>query len=255
MPASCSVERPTADPATLDALAKNQPRLRAQPLFPGPLPRPPLHLGVLAIVAGVWVFIEIADEVHEDDRLSRLDGAIAQWLHAHATQPLTQLIRLVTTLGDPLLVLPVALIIASVWWWQRRRVRALLLAAVVPGGLLLNTALKHLFTRARPEWEQPLGAAHGFSFPSGHVAGATLLYGTLALLWVRRSKTWPARAAAIAVPIFLIVAVSFSRLYLGVHYLTDVLAAQSVAWAWIALCVTALDTLRRRHAIRTERAP
>jgi len=200
------------------------------------------------------MFIEIADEIHEQDELTRLDTGLADWLHLNAQLGLTRVIRVLTWLGSPAVVLPVAALVGALWWKHKRFARAALIWAGVFGGLLLNTALKYAFSRARPAWDEPLGAAHGFSFPSGHVAGATLLYGSVALLLFRDHISWRTRAAVLAILGLLIAIVSFTRLYLGVHYLSDVLAAQAIAWAWLALCVTALDTLRRRRAWLQEKS-
>jgi undecaprenyl-diphosphatase len=195
--------------------------------------------------------------VHEKDDIAAYDGAIAVWLQERATPGLTAVMLALTTFGAPLVAITAALVLAGVFWFHGQRPRALFLALTVPLGMLLNTGLKHAFARSRPMLEQPLATAYGHSFPSGHVAGATLLYGALSLILLRRAPTWKDRCAAVFVPGLVIATVAFTRLYLGVHYLTDVLAAHAVALSWVALCATAIDTLRRRRAFRADlnRAP
>jgi undecaprenyl-diphosphatase len=110
----------------------------------------------------------------------------------------------------------------------------------VSGGLLLNNILKLAFHRARPQFDDPLLMLTTYSFPSGHTMNATVLYGALATFVFAKSKSWPPRIVAAAVAITFIVLVAFSRVYLGAHYLSDVLGAICEGLAWTALCLTAL---------------
>ena len=113
------------------------------------------------------------------------------------------------------------------------------------GGLLLNVLMKLAFHRARPVFDDPLLTLSTYSFPSGHVAGSTILYG-LVVVWVfghtrRRSRRLLAVAGAFAA----IGLVAFSRMYLGVHYLSDVSAAFAEGVAWLALCLSAFAAFWR----------
>ena len=122
----------------------------------------------------------------------------------------------------------------------------LALVLVVPGGLLLNFLLKIVFARARPNWGDV--DLIGYSFPSGHTMSATLFYGLLGAFVVFAVKSWWWRAIAIAPAFMIIGAVGFSRIYLGAHYVSDVIAAFAAGAAWLAICLTAVETLRRhRH--------
>jgi len=203
-------------------------------------------IGVLAIAAGLWAFVEIADAVHEQDDIARWDGAVAEWLHDSASAGLTVVMLALTGLGDPVVVIVTGLVLAGLFWKAGERWRALFLFLSVPAGLALNTALKHAFLRARPVFDEPLASAHGYSFPSGHVAGATLLYTAVAVILVRSVRGARNRVRVVAVAGLLIVVVSFTRMYLGVHYLTDVLSRRRMAFSWVALSATLLNTLRRR---------
>jgi len=89
-----------------------------------------------------------------------------------------------------------------------------------------------------------------YSFPSGHTAAATVFYGLLACYLVRRVHAWRARVAIALAAAAMVVLVALSRMYLGAHYLSDVLAAAAEGAAWLAICITAVSTLHRRRLAR-----
>jgi membrane-associated phospholipid phosphatase len=120
---------------------------------------------------------------------------------------------------------------------------ALMLA--VPGGMLLNVLLKYTFQRARPRFDEPLLTLASYSFPSGHTSGAMLFYGLLAAYLVCTLPRPGARAAVLGLATLMVALVALSRVYLGVHYLSDVLAGIAFGGAWFAVCITVISTLRR----------
>jgi undecaprenyl-diphosphatase len=211
-----------------------------------------LTIGVLVILAAGWVFGGIAQDVIAGDPLTVIDRHVAVWLHRHATPALTAVMKCITVLGSGVWVAIVACLVGLVlavrrWWY-----RLLELVLVVPGGALLNVLLKHVFRRPRPVFQQPLEhlAAGGYSFPSGHANAAMVMYGFLAfLLLAHVVRVWRWRALVVLTTIFLIVLVDFSRMYLGLHYLSDVLAANASGLTWLALVLTAVNTWKRgrRH--------
>jgi undecaprenyl-diphosphatase len=119
--------------------------------------------------------------------------------------------------------------------------------------MLLNVGLKHIFHRARPHFDDPLLTLATYSFPSGHTASATVLYGLLACYLVAHSRSRARSVAIVAAAACMVGLVALSRMYLGVHYLSDVLAAAAEGCAWVATCVTAVSTLRRRRLERGAR--
>lgn len=127
----------------------------------------------------------------------------------------------------------------------RRRAEIAPLLASVLGGATLNHLLKHGIQRPRPGLEQALGVATDFSFPSGHVANATLLYGTLAALVLVGTRSRLRAAGAVALALLLVGAVACSRVVLGAHHPSDVVAGMLVGLAWTAACVAAFEALRR----------
>jgi undecaprenyl-diphosphatase len=117
---------------------------------------------------------------------------------------------------------------------------------------LLNLALKHLFQRPRPEFDHPLIHALGYSFPSGHMMGAMLFYGFMTVLVARQAEQWRWRTLAPLLAFFLVILIGLSRIYLGAHYLSDVMAAAAAGLAWLAFCVTGVEMFRQFRAhIRT----
>ena len=119
----------------------------------------------------------------------------------------------------------------------------------VPVGMLLTVMLKFAFHRSRPTWDDPILMIESFGFPSGHAMAATLLYGFLAAFGVRQVQAWRWRVLVVLTAGMVVVLVGFSRLYLGVHYLSDVLAGMAAGSAWLVLCLTVVGTLRRHREI------
>jgi undecaprenyl-diphosphatase len=137
----------------------------------------------------------------------------------------------------------------------RDRYTAVQVALCVVGGMLTNTGLKNIFDRTRPHFDPALAQAYGYSFPSGHVTAATLLYGSLMLLAWRQIPARPARIAVVVALFFLVQLIALSRMYLGVHYLTDVLAAQILGAIWITFTFTTAEILRRRRLALSKSRP
>ena len=119
------------------------------------------------------------------------------------------------------------------------------LVAVVPGGMLLNETMKHLFQRTRPILDHALLSLPSYSFPSGHVAGATLFCGALAIMFVAAVDNWWRREFIICAALTMVTLVAVSRLYLGVHFLSDTLAAFTEAGVWLSLCLLGMQRYRR----------
>ena len=191
------------------------------------------------------LFLAIAWNVTARSALVALDSRVATWLHGHGSRPLTALLFLVTNLHAPLAITAWSAIFGAYlarlreWYWLAT------LAASLAGGMLVNTFLKASYERLRPRFDDPLLVLQSFSFPSGHTAGAVLLYGVLAAFLVSRYYDARRRAACVATAIALVALVAFSRMYLGAHYLSDVLAAACSSTVWLVLCLSAGHALVR----------
>jgi undecaprenyl-diphosphatase len=200
------------------------------------------------LLAAAWVFGVIAHDVVSGAPLTALDVELAQWLHRHATPPLTATMLVITNLHSTVAVSCYAMA-AAVYLFSKRRWRALVTVFVcVAGGLTLNVLMKLAFQRARPTFEHPLLTLNTYSFPSGHMAGSTIFYG-LCIAWVwARTRRWRWRVPAVLAAALTLALVGLSRMYLGVHYLSDVAAAFAEGVAWMALCLTALHAFWRDSA-------
>lgn len=199
----------------------------------------PLAFGAVATLLVVAVLAGITGDVVGQQELSRGDPSVASWLAAHRTGWLTRAMQAVTWLGSGWVTVPVLVVAALLLpvWRDRRRTLALVLAVSL-GSALLVTVGKLLTVRPRPVIGEVLTTATGYAFPSGHSAQAAAAYGVLALLVSLRvgraakPLVWLAATA-------LALLVGFSRLYLGVHWLTDVLAGYALGACWLAVVVAA----------------
>jgi membrane-associated phospholipid phosphatase len=203
-----------------------------------------LTIGVLVLALGVWGFTQVVDELREREWRARADTVLAEFLNERASPGVTRVMLAITALGAPGVVLAVSAVMAVAMARQRDAYGVMGIVLAVPAGLLVNTVIKHTFDRGRPTLEPILTLASGFSFPSGHTAGATLLYGFLAVHLARRARDWNARAALVVLALLVIGLVAMSRVYLAVHYLTDVLAAMAGSAAWLAIALTGVESLR-----------
>jgi membrane-associated phospholipid phosphatase len=207
-----------------------------------------LTISVLLLIGASWMFGSIAEDVATRDAITELDVQVSQWFHSNATKPLTQAMLVVThihgTLGICILSLLVGvfMLLKREWYWL------LTLMISVPGGMLLNVALKHIFQRTRPTFDEPLLTLTTYSFPSGHAAGAALFYGVLAAYLVCKVTRWPWRVVIAVLAALLVALVALSRVYLGVHYLSDVLAGIAESIAWLAFSFTVIGAFQHRRA-------
>jgi undecaprenyl-diphosphatase len=215
-------------------------------------------VGFASVGVLVWM-------VRSHEALARFDRGVATWGGDHATDLSTSVLKAVTQLGSTIGVIVVAVIIAIIEMVRRpARMLPVYLALVVLGQNLIANTVKVIVDRARPDIH-PLAGFSGPSFPSGHAAAAAATYAACALVLGRartpRSHVW---LAGIAVGIAT--GVATSRVLLGVHWLTDVLAGLALGWGWFALCSIAfggrllrfgapVEAAERVDALSTPRSP
>ena len=190
-----------------------------------------LALGVL-LIGALWLFFGVLQDVIAGDPLVRADRAVFQLLQSLRVDALDRIAIAVTGLGDPTVIVAVTLVAVLYLLWRRAWRAAVYTTAAVVGGGLFGLLLKVTLERARPG---PLYTGwHSFSFPSGHAAVSTALYGFLAIL-VAREVGMRSRIATALSALLLVSAIGISRLYLGAHWLSDVIAGFAFGLAWIAL--------------------
>ena len=206
-------------------------------------------LGALFVLAGsLWAFGLIVDEQIREEETSN-DERLAEWLHGRATDPLTDVFRAITTLGNFMTLVVVTLIAVAVLWRRRERTDAVFVALAFLGAQVLSSGMKLGFQRERPFFPDPLATESTFSFPSGHALVSLAVYGSIALVLARRLPRRLDRILLLGTTALLVLAIGFSRLYLGVHFLSDVLAGFAAGAAWLALLYVALE-LRTRYTSR-----
>ena len=208
---------------------------------PEPLPAAPeaqrlmsaaLLIGLLAAAVALMLFTWLGREILEGEILA-FDDLIRGMVHDVASPRLTALMRAASLFGGPSVLIPLSLLMALAFLvrgWQRG---SLLVIATLAGAGLLNGLLKFSFARVRPAafFDYPLPGSP--SFPSGHALYAASIFGGLAALLSPRLKHHALRVAVWVVAISLILLVGLSRVYLGVHYPSDVLAGYSIGVIWV----------------------
>jgi undecaprenyl-diphosphatase len=199
-----------------------------------------LTCGVLIMLGAAWLFGGIAQDVIAGDPLTLVDVLVAHWLHQHATPSMTTFLLAVTQAHEWLPVLTATALLCAFFAWRRQRDWLVVTLWTVPGGMLLNWLLKLVFRRPRPTVSDYVHALQSYGFPSGHTMAATLFYGLVASYAVARAQTWRRRIFVPCVAVGCVWLVAFSRLYLGAHYLSDVLAAMAEGVFWLALCMTTI---------------
>jgi membrane-associated phospholipid phosphatase len=190
-----------------------------------------------AFVGAVAAFAHLAEDYLTGDPIVRWDVHFAAWLHEHASHPLVRLFDVITLAGNSVVLLVVVTGIGIVLLRRTRPSEAAVIAVAFGGAAVVNALLKVAFQRPRPETAfVHLGT---YSFPSGHAAVSTATFTTIAFLLGRRYRSTRARVLIGLGTFAAIMLVGFSRLYLGAHYLSDVLAGISFGFAWAMLCLLA----------------
>lgn len=216
-----------------------------------------LVFGAFIAIAGTYAFAKLAELV-QHGYTQRFDDSVLRWMEHHQTPWLQALMVEFTMLGTWIVVLTIVGIAALFLWLTRHKYSAALLLVSTAGGIGLNNILKVGFSRPRPhifEWGTTVSS---WSFPSGHAMSATVVYVTVAYLAARLQKTQLARLATLAVAAIFVAVICFSRLYLGVHYPSDVAAGVIIGLSWASFCMATLEAIQRfakrnaKHVLRSE---
>ena len=203
-----------------------------------------LSLGMACAVASLVLFAWLAEEVFEGDT-AKFDDAIRIYVHQFAADGLPRLMTLISFLGSTIFLTSVSVLIFLLFIWLRRYRSAVLFAATMLGSSFLNYTLKIVFARTRPIPYFDLPLPESFSFPSGHALCSACFYGVLAWLFATRTESRPLRILVWIAAGIMIFLVGLSRIYLGVHYPSDVAAGYLAALFW-TLAVILVDATRER---------
>ena len=213
-----------------------------------------LAIGGVATALAGDAFLDLAESMQAGSpRLHRADQEVHTWARTAHTSGATFFFTALTIIGTPVgLGVIIAVIVALLVMRKRWRWASYLIFTSAAGGLL-NLQLKAFFARARPDLAQALRETSGYSFPSGHAMGSTIVFGALSYLAFRILPRWRWRAAAVALSVSMIVAIASSRIYLGVHWISDIAAGIAAGIIWTVATTVAYEAFRRIRMIRALR--
>ncbi|HEX6984573.1 MAG TPA: phosphatase PAP2 family protein [Planctomycetaceae bacterium] len=213
--------------------------------------RQPVFLTALAAFVCLWGFAELADAVAEQ-ATQQFDEAILKAVREPGNPTsllgppwVEQSLRDVTALGGETVLALITVVVCFYLALSGRRDLSLFAAASVVGGTVLMFALKDLFARPRPELvPHILVSVSSGSFPSGHAMGSAIVYLTLGAMLTESAPTWRLKAYVMTVAVLLTLLIGSTRVFLGVHYPTDVLAGWALGFVWAYTCRTAVRLAR-----------
>jgi membrane-associated phospholipid phosphatase len=245
---------PAADPLAPPACTGIRGRLRG---FLSARLDPKVYLGVhltvgLAVAAlGLWVFGALLDMVLDNATMVRWDIATDAAIHDLMTPTLVRIALGATQLGSPSAMGVLLVAGAIALWIARRRTMLIGWVAAFVGGAAVEEVLKLVVRRSRPIYGASFLHGHSYSFPSGHAMGSMIGYGML--VWLIGQLWHPGRGGRVTMYLWaglLILAVGLSRIFLGVHYPSDVLGGYAAGAVWMAVCITGVDIARHRQMDR-----
>lgn len=214
------------------------------------------HLVVGLVISGaVILFLTLARGIAGDADLTRFDLAFANVMYHAATPAGVRAFVFITAFGSVAALFALAGVVGIVL--LRRGERLLLIGWIVgvSGGGVLNWILKATFQRTRPVFEQPLAVASSWSFPSGHAMATFVTVGALAYLLFLELRSPTRRVCAVAVALVWVLVIGFSRLYLGVHYFSDVIAGYVAGTVWLGAWISGMEIARRLRVSRRSSPP
>lgn len=188
-------------------------------------------LGVAGVAFGLLLVL-VQDKWRP---LLRVDEGARDDLHRYAVDHhgFVTAMKIIGVVGSAYVYIPLFTLIVLWLVRQGRRRPAVFVAVAMIGSPLLNTLVKELVDRARPVLPDPIAHAHGMSFPSGHAQNSVVATSLLLLIALPRLRTTAARVAAVGIAVAYVLAVGFSRVALGVHFVSDVLAGYALGAAWV----------------------
>ena len=214
-----------------------------------------IHFITFLVLMAIFIscallFVNIADEINENELL-HFDMTIIQSVQSSINDLSTKVLTFITDFGSVKGNIFMVIVISILLLMKRRFISVLFLVITTLSGGYVNHFLKWIFQRERPTLN-PLVQENGFSFPSGHSMSSFILYGALMIITTRITKNWPIRLAVYAICIFMIFTIGYSRIYLGVHFPSDVIAGYVAGCAWLAIIGTVF-TFREYRKVKTSK--
>jgi len=196
--------------------------------------------GAAIAIVCTWAFSEIAQKVSAGTT-QPFDDAVMRWIAAHQYKPVQSAMLEITSLGTGTVVAMIVFVAAMFLWLNQHKHSAALLLVATFGGLILDNLLKIGFNRPRPHVFEWGTYAMSSSFPSGHAMSSVIVYGTVAYLAARLQRNARSRWLTMCFAAFIIACICASRVYLGVHYPSDILAGLIIGLAWAGFCMAVLE--------------
>ena len=195
-----------------------------------------LTLRLVGFALAIWVFSGLVDAVLDNETIVRMDRVVEAWFHVHSTPSGLAVFDVVTQIGLPVVDAAIAAV-ALVLLFRREYPLLVTWLFANLGGKAIEYVIKNTVHRTRPQYAAEFLHGVSYSFPSGHTMGSTICYLMLAyIVAARPGATRRTRWIAFLVAGALIFAVAFSRVYLGVHYPSDVAGGFAAGMAWLTAC-------------------
>jgi membrane-associated phospholipid phosphatase len=207
-------------------------------------------ISVTILSVFTFIFVRFADELIEAE-LYHFDQTIIDWIQSFVRPQLTSIMKVFTFFGSTVALILLLFISVVLLVWQKKRWEVIFLVIGIAGGGIFNLLLKWIFHRQRPTLHRLIEET-GYSFPSGHSMGSFIFYGMLCMLYVMFLKSRTAKVIMIMSTVLIIVMVGLSRIYLGVHYPSDVLAGYAAGGTWLTICLIGLRLVleaRKRNQV------
>lgn len=209
-----------------------------------------LTMGFVVSLAGLWLFGGVTEDIIHHDPLTQFDVTLLDWVHAHATPAGYAIFDGISLLGSPVAMTVLALGVGLLLTARRQWIILGGWVAAFAGGGFLEEVLRLVIRRPRPPLAAPFLHHSSWSFPSGHAMGSLIGYGMLAyvlvVLWIHRRSV---QISIVSGAALLIVAIGVSRLYLGVHYFSDVVGGYAAGVLWLSACISGLEVARRWQVV------
>src|SRR2546423_198625 len=203
-----------------------------------------LLAGLVVAAIGTGIFVELASHVRSGSTQA-FDDSVIRWMGIHHSKTLDDVMIEITALGTGTVVMMIVAVAALFLVLTQHKYSALLLLVSTAGGLVLNGVLKIGFNRPRPSIFVPEVHAVSSSFPSGHAMSAAIVYGTVAYLAARLHRRKWARVLVMVGAGVVIVLICVSRMYLGGHYPSDLIARVAIGLAWAGFCMATLEAIQK----------